>query len=91
MSRVGSAGENPGNVLLTRALPKRLSRLRRAALNFVGLARRIQSSLKIDQTIVATSVGPADSAIAEFCNAHDIACYRGSENDVLDRYYQAAR
>jgi spore coat polysaccharide biosynthesis protein SpsF (cytidylyltransferase family) len=44
----------------------------------------------IDTVVVATSTESQDDAVAQFCADHDIHCYRGSETDVLDRYYQAA-
>lgn len=50
-----------------------------------GMARRI------DQVIVATTIDPSDDAVEAYCQAHGIACYRGSMHDVLDRFYQAAR
>jgi glutamate-1-semialdehyde 2,1-aminomutase/spore coat polysaccharide biosynthesis protein SpsF len=53
--------------------------------------RRVQRARKIDRVVVATTTQPADDAIAEICQADNVVCYRGSENDVLDRYYHAAR
>src|SRR5262245_20141636 len=44
----------------------------------------------IDEVIVATSVEAADDVIELYCNNHKIKCFRGSLDDVLDRFYQAA-
>ena len=54
----------------------------------VQRARRVRA---VDQVIVATTAKPADDAVEAFCEQHEISCFRGSENDVLDRYYQAAK
>ena len=43
------------------------------------------------QVIVATSLQAADAVIARWCEDSGIACFRGSELDVLDRYYECAR
>jgi spore coat polysaccharide biosynthesis protein SpsF len=53
--------------------------------------QRTRATQTLDEIVVATSVEPADDAIAAFCGEHECACFRGSEIDVLDRYYQAAR
>ena len=50
------------------------------------------TSLKKEyKIIVITSNLQKDNVIEEFCLENNILCFRGSENDVLDRYYQAAR
>lgn len=41
--------------------------------------------------IVATSENPEDDIIAQEAETLDVACYRGSENNLLDRHYQAAQ
>jgi spore coat polysaccharide biosynthesis protein SpsF len=39
---------------------------------------------------VVTSDLPLDDAIEKYCQEHNVSCLRGSEWDVLDRFYQAA-
>ncbi len=51
---------------------------------------RLQNSTKIDRIIVATSTNPENNAIEEFCDKENIACFRGDEEDVLDRFYKCA-
>ena len=52
---------------------------------------RVRAATSIDQVVVATTDRAADTAIAELARDAGCAVYRGSEHDVLDRYYQAAR
>lgn len=47
-------------------------------------------SKRIDDIIIATTTNKKDDPIVELCQNEDIAFYRGSEEDVLDRYYRAA-
>ena len=49
------------------------------------------SQMGTDLVLVATSSRPADDPIANLCDHHAWPCFRGSEEDLLDRYYQAAR
>ena len=52
---------------------------------------RVLKSNKIDKVIVATSTLRKDDMIESFCNEYGIDCFRGSENDVLTRYYNCAK
>ena len=51
---------------------------------------RLSNAQRLDQIVVATSVSPSDDAISAHCQAWGITCFRGSENDVLGRFAQAA-
>lgn len=52
---------------------------------------RVQRSSFIDALVVATSDQPEDQAIEDLCNSIGVPCYRGSLDDVLDRFVRAAR
>ncbi|MBN1661431.1 MAG: glycosyltransferase family protein [Anaerolineae bacterium] len=55
------------------------------------IVERIRAARRIDQIVVATSVGHRDNRIASLVQSLDNVClFRGSEEDVLSRYYQAA-
>jgi spore coat polysaccharide biosynthesis protein SpsF len=41
-------------------------------------------------TVVATTVDPADEAIVDLCRALGVDCYRGHRYDLLDRHYRVA-
>lgn len=45
----------------------------------------------VDEVIVATSTLQQDDAIVEWCKHHKVTYFRGSEDDVLDRYVQCAK
>jgi glutamate-1-semialdehyde 2,1-aminomutase len=48
---------------------------------------RCKISEKIDKIVIATSTNKEDDIIYDFCNKHDIDCYRGDERDLIKRYY----
>jgi len=55
------------------------------------VVKRTRRATLLDEVVVATSVLPADDAIARECESLKVACFRGDELDVLDRYYRAAQ
>jgi spore coat polysaccharide biosynthesis protein SpsF (cytidylyltransferase family) len=55
------------------------------------VVQRVQRALRVDEVVVATSTLPLDDPLDEFCMRAGIRVFRGSENDVLDRVYQAVR
>jgi spore coat polysaccharide biosynthesis protein SpsF (cytidylyltransferase family) len=54
------------------------------------MIERVALAKSIDKIVLATSLDSTDDPVAEFCAREKISCYRGSLDDVLDRYYQAA-
>jgi spore coat polysaccharide biosynthesis protein SpsF (cytidylyltransferase family) len=52
---------------------------------------RVKASNEIDEVIIATSNEESDDVIVKLCKENNIMYMRGSLNDVLDRYYQAAK
>ena len=51
---------------------------------------RLSQSKKIGRIVLATSKDSANEPLVEHVSSLGYSCYRGSESDVLDRYYQAA-
>lgn len=54
------------------------------------LLERLGRSRTVDRIVVATSVDQRDDPIVACCESLGVATFRGSENDVLDRYHGAA-
>ncbi len=52
---------------------------------------RVRRARCLDDLLVATSCGSEDNVIAELCAGLGIGCHRGSLDDVLDRFYAAAK
>jgi spore coat polysaccharide biosynthesis protein SpsF len=79
-ARMGST-RLPGKVLMDlggeSVLARVITRLRRATL--------------VDEIVVATTDSAADEAVVRECDRLGVSFFRGSENDVLDRYYQTAQ
>lgn len=55
------------------------------------VVRRVARAKTLHHVGIATTMLLSDQAIVGLCQASGWACVVGSEDDVLDRYYQAAR
>ena len=78
-ARMGST-RLPGKVLMDIAGKTMLERV----------VERVCAARRIDEVVVATSTAPSDDAIVALCDALGVRWFRGSEEDVLDRYHGAA-
>jgi len=55
------------------------------------IVNRLRPSSKIDKIVIATTINPNDDVLELWANENEIECFRGDENDVLSRYYFAAK
>jgi len=51
---------------------------------------RLKKAKFIDKILIATTVNSNDLVVCKWADEHNIAVYRGSEFDVLDRFYKAS-
>lgn len=77
-ARMG-ASRLPGKVLMDLAGRPALSRM----------LARLRQCKSLDAIVIATTTNPADDAIVRWADNEDVAVYRGSEDDVLDRVLRA--
>jgi len=54
------------------------------------VVRRVGRARNIQQVLVAATEGQVDEPIVAECRSLGVPCFRGSEDDVLDRYHAAA-
>ncbi len=78
-ARLGST-RLPGKVLLDLAGEPMLARV----------VHRVRRARRVAEVVIATTTEPRDDALERLCTERRWLCFRGSETDVLDRYYQAA-
>lgn len=76
-----SSSRLPGKILADIAGQPMLSRV------FVRTSR----SVTVTETVFATTADASDDPVAEYCDFSGIPFTRGSQFDVLDRYYQSAK
>ena len=55
------------------------------------MIERLRRAPQIDEIVIATTDDPSCEPIAELAARVGVGCFRGSEEDVLDRVLQAAR
>jgi len=55
------------------------------------VVRRTRQARTLNLVVVATTDQPVDDVVQQFCREAGILCFRGNEDDVLDRFYQAAK
>ena len=75
-----SSSRLPGKVLLDIAGEPMLARV----------VARTSRAASVEQVLVATTTDASDEPVAAYCHSMGIPYIRGSLQDVLDRYYQAA-
>jgi spore coat polysaccharide biosynthesis protein SpsF len=71
----------PGKILLDLAGDPMLARV----------VHRVRRAATVDQVVIATTTEPGDDTLASLSAARGWPCFRGSQDDVLDRYYLAAQ
>jgi glutamate-1-semialdehyde 2,1-aminomutase len=54
------------------------------------VARAARATPGVDDVWIATSTASADDAIAKWCGSRGVSVHRGSEDDVLERFREAA-
>lgn len=79
-ARMGST-RLPGKVML--------KVMGRSMLSF--MIERLRFCKSIDKIVIATTTSEQDWPIVQYCIENNISYYQGSENDVLDRFYQTAK
>lgn len=57
----------------------------------VRVVERVKRAKTIDRVVIGTTNDPSDDAIELLCKQRGYSYYRGSQLNVLDRYYHAAR
>jgi len=55
------------------------------------VVRRLKKAAKLDNVIVATTIDKADAAIVKLSEKENVRWFKGSADDVLERYYLAAK
>jgi len=55
------------------------------------LLKKLDQLKHKSKILLATTLSPGDAVLEDFAKKNKINVYRGSENDVLDRYYQGVK
>ena len=71
-------------------LPKKVLREVKGKPLLQYMLERVSKSKYLNQIVIATTTNPADDIIELFARQTGYPVYRGSESDVLDRFYKTA-
>jgi len=74
----------PGKILLNLPYGSKMTVLQQ-------VIRRVKRAKKINRIIIATTTKKVDDVIVKIAQKEGVDCFRGSESNVLERYYLAAR
>ena len=55
------------------------------------ILQRVKKVKKIGKIIIATTKRKEDNILVEIAKSNKVEIFRGSENDLVDRYYQAVK
>ena len=71
-------------------LPGKIMKLIKGKPALFYLIDRLQKSKLLKRIIIATTIKECEKPIIDFCKKYNLEYFRGSEDDVLDRYYHTA-
>ena len=71
-------------------LPEKLLREVEGHPIFTHMLDRLKLANRIDEIIICTSTNPQDDRLEELAQAQGVSCFRGDEDDVLKRLYNAS-
>lgn len=72
-------------------LPNKVLKQINGKSQILRVIERVKQSKYVDKIIVATSIEENNLPLIKECVENNIQVFAGSENDVLDRFYQAAK
>jgi spore coat polysaccharide biosynthesis protein SpsF len=55
------------------------------------LHERVCAAASLEQVVIATGSGPENQPIVDFARSRGIGCYAGSEQDLVERFFQTAQ
>ena len=55
------------------------------------VVEQVKRAKQVTRVVLATTIDTSDGVLAQWAKINGVDCFRGSVNDVLDRYYQAAK
>ena len=71
--------------------PKKVLELIQGKTMIERVMEKLSASSLLDQIVIATTDQVSDQALVDYCKKNKISYFTGSEDDVLTRYYEAAK